>query len=588
MFKNYFIGIIALFVLFGCEPSKNQESDLPAENEIGLLFSPAQKMAASGNLNLMDYWSKIESTLTSSLPVVLLTKPELEDENQQLAQNMAIRNASFLRDINKRGSGEPLHTEMMSVRPASSAELLKDEVQATLNVYRVEMYNFYYNTSTIAYVDVKNRRIIKVKHSTSTPNEINENLRKLAKNIALSSKEVLDALGCTKMQANSLPYHLNTTKCERSRHLCSAPTFRKGNKELWVIVDLTDLDVVGYDWVASNPNRPQVVTERSLQNEFVVEKFCGTDTQLKKGDWNITYTLTGSDGLEIKNVTFQEQPVLATAKIVDWHVTYDFKKGFGYSDAIGCPMFSAAAVVAFNGPEVRDIKQNGEVVGFALVQDFRSPVWPLACNYRYQNRFEFYQDGRFRVAGVNLGLGCGKGGWYRPVFRMALAAGGAEGQTVSRWEQGQWAAFDKEAWFLQDEKTTYSPEGYLYQIKTGQNKGFYLEPGNGQFGDGGRGDNAYTYITVDHKSEEEGAGNMPTIGSCCNTDYQQGPEEFLTPPESLKGQDLIIWYVPQMPNDDTPGKEYCWVIPEVQKGREVDVTYAGIVGPMFVPISMKK
>ncbi len=36
----------------------------------------------------------------------------------------------------------------------------------------------------------------------------------------------------------------------------------------------------------------------------------------------------------------------------------------------------------------------------------------MACNYRYENRFEFYFDGSFRVVGVNKGRGCGDQSQY--------------------------------------------------------------------------------------------------------------------------------------------------------------------------------
>ncbi len=583
-YLSLFLGIIFLLTTFGCDPIENATSAQEQVNQIGWLVPPSMSQQLPKGELVQSYIKQIEAVLRSPLPVILLESDELKNNEAALAQSIAIHNRDFLRDVNKRGTGEPLHSEIMSVRPASVLELANEKITKTLKIYRVELYNFYYNTSTIAYIDVAQRKILKVNYSTATPNVVNVKLQKIAKEIALSSQEVLKVLGKSRKQAASLPFTVNSTKCERSRHLCTAPTFKVGNKELWVIVDLTDLDMVGYDWVVSNPNRPTVVTERSLQNEFVVDKYCDTDNKLKQNDWDITYTLTGSDGLEIKNVEFKGKPVLESAKLVDWHVTYEFKEGFGYSDATGCPMFSAAAVVAFNGPEIEEIKQNNQKIGFALIQDFRSPVWPLACNYRYQNRFEFYDDGRFRITGVNLGLGCGNGGWYRPVFRIALSGNGT-GQKVARWQQNGWKSLAREGWALQDDNTVYSPDGYLYKITTSANAGYYLEPGRGQFNDGGRGDNAYTYITVNHRDGKEGENNMPTIGSCCNTDYRQGPEAFLTPEESLEGRDITLWYVPQMPNDDTPGSEYCWVIPQVVGGHEFDKTFAGIVGPMFVPFT---
>ena len=44
---------------------------------------------------------------------------------------------------------------------------------------------------------------------------------------------------------------------------------------------------------------------------------------------------------------FGGRPVLESAKLVDWHVSYSESDGFGYSDAVGCPVFSAAAAFSF-------------------------------------------------------------------------------------------------------------------------------------------------------------------------------------------------------------------------------------------------
>ncbi|KAA3638758.1 MAG: hypothetical protein DWQ02_04720, partial [Bacteroidetes bacterium] len=303
------------------------------------------------------------------------------------------------------------------------------------------------------------------------------------------------------------------------------------------------------------------------------------DNDLEKDNWKITYELTSSDGLEIKNVTFGNQPVIESAKLVDWHVSYSFKEGFGYSDAMGCPVFSAAAVVAFAGPEVEEIIENGTVSGFAIIQDFRSPVWPMACNYRYQNRYEFYQDGRFRIAGVNLGLGCGTQGWYRPIFRIALNGV----NKFDMWNAGGWDRWTEEAWHLQDANTAYSPEGYLFKLTDSVGKGYYIEPARGQFGVGDRGDNAYSYVVVKHPGE--GEEDIPTFGPCCNESFEQGPEQYLTDPEPLANGELVFWYVPQIENDDTEGNEYCWAKSVIKDGQRENLAWPGIVGPMFVPVN---
>ena len=141
----------------------------------------------------------------------------------------------------------------------------------------------------------------------------------------------------------------------------------------------------------------------------------------KKENWEMNYVITTSDGLRISEVKYKNQLVVNNAKIVDWHVSYSNTDGFGYSDAVGCPEFSQAAVVAVSDPKVSEILENGQAIGFALEQYFSSEQWPMPCNYNYMQRYEFYNDGRFRVAGASLGRGCGNNGTYRPVFRIAMS-----------------------------------------------------------------------------------------------------------------------------------------------------------------------
>ncbi|MFZ8507299.1 hypothetical protein ACO1M3_13835, partial [Staphylococcus aureus] len=84
------------------------------------------------------------------------------------------------------------------------------------------------------------------------------------------------------------------------------------------------------------------------------------------------YLLTGSDGLMISNVKYKSQQVINSAKLVDWHVSYSGTDGFGYSDAVGCPVFSEAAVVATEPPQVANIMEADTVAGFMLEQKFFS------------------------------------------------------------------------------------------------------------------------------------------------------------------------------------------------------------------------
>ena len=117
------------------------------------------------------------------------------------------------------------------------------------------------------------------------------------------------------------------------------------------------------------------------------------------------------------------------------------------------------------------------------------------------------------------------------------------------------------------------------------NLNFGLEPGRGQFNDKGRGDNAWVFITSFHAEKDEGEKDIVTIGPCCNTDYHQGPEKFIEPAaEELSNGKFVLWYVPQMKNDNTPGREYCWAESCLDNGVYKTKTYPCMAGPMFTPI----
>ena len=533
--------------------------------------------------------SNVQNALAAYPPILLL--PNLAG-GQQKAQELAIENEDFQAYLDDAVSGEPLRTEIMSVREALLSDLAGlDMTCAEDQCYRVELYNYALNVTTVAIVDVVNETVLAVNHLDSVQPDISPELTELAVQIAMNSPEVIAALGENVTSSEpvmpNVKTALNGSRCERSRHLCVAPTFILGDRALWAIVDLTDEQLVGVRWTELGENgNTAVVTERSLQNEYVMENFCEKTHTLVQGDWVLEYMLTSSDGLRVANVTYKGKPVLRSGKVVDFHVSYSREDGFGYSDAVGCPMFSSAAVVAFNGPEVVDIVENGAVVGFALMQDFRSPVWPVACNYRYVQRFEFYEDGRFRPVVGNLGRGCGTDGTYRPVLRLDISASEDGSQdTFYEWAANDWQLWKIEQWQLQDESTAYSPEGYQYRINGPDGSGFYIEPGNGQFGDGGRGDNAYTYVVRRDPNEDEGESDLVTLGACCNTDYQQGPEQFIGQTELIGDEDLVIWYVPQLKNSDTPGEEYCWANTHIVNGEPTVEVFPCYAGPMFVPIN---
>jgi Copper amine oxidase, enzyme domain len=531
--------------------------------------------------------NSIKEALKQPRPV-LLCKDSL-DQNQSLAQLIALNDSAFIQFLRDPYSHEPYRNEIFGVYPARQSDMTTVKVPFNLaSCYRIEMYNYALNNTSIALVDIQQQKTLSSYYLRNTQPDIPVSLRTLAVKIAVESPEVQKALGIKPEEKDALmastKTSLNRSRCERSRHLCVAPTFVKDDKALWAIVDLTDYKLVGIRWTnvgTAGPAAP-MITERRLQDDKITSCYCEVEQKLEKNNWNMKYMLTSSDGLRISDVSFNGKPVIRSAKLVDWHVSYSGTDGFGYSDAVGCPYFSQSAVVAWEIPKVAELKDdNNNTIGFVLEQTFRSEGWPTPCNYNYRQRFEFYNDGKFRVACASIGRGCGNTGTYRPVFRIAFAG---EQNNFYQWNNNTWAEKQTEFWNEQNSLSQYTPEHYLYKISSAQT-GYYIEPGQGQFRDGGRGDFSYLYVTKNIPGREEGENDLPTIGPCCNTDYHQGPEKFIEPmPDNIQNSSLVIWYVAQLRNDDRKGNEYCWAENVLENGVWKTKVYPCFAGPMFVPV----
>jgi hypothetical protein len=559
-----------------------------ATQEPGILATPLSPEALRQAVPaLAERDARFAAALSSSQPILLL-QGKLDDK-QQRAQELAVADSKLQYLARDPLTGQPLRSEIMMVRPALPADLTEATAScADGNCYRVEMFNYSANATVVAIVDLNKGQVLDVAYNPDTQPEIPAYLADLASQIAIHSSEVADALGFKPgvglAGMPNVKTALNGSACERSHHLCVAPTFLQldKGKALWAIVDLTDGRLVGIRWTDLGQGEAQPVTEQALQDAVVMAEYCETPHTLSRDGWEMTYVLTPSDGLEIKNVRFQGRPVLDSAKLVDWHVSYSGEDGFGYSDASGCPLFSTASVVAFNGPTVEEIKEGDRTVGFALSQDFRSELWPLPCNYRYVHRFEFYQDGRMWVGGDNLGRGCSNNGTYRPVFRLALAPDVQGNQAAfAQWDGKQWATWPKEGWILQKPDAPTSPEGAHYRVLEGDGQGYDLMTTFGPAGKYPADSDAYVYLSV--RKPEEGDSDMVTIGPCCNTDYQQGPEKFVDPSEPVQGQGLVLWYVPRLKNNDQPGQQYCWTETTIDDGIATPHAYPCTTGIMFTP-----
>lgn len=551
-----------------------------------ILVWTMQLMAQGTGSNLLEIRRKaITDAMHQNYPVLKLT--EGLNELQIAAQEFALLDSAFLSNTRDPNSGKPLLNEIFGIYPARQSDLASSMIFEQHRYYKVELYNFAFNLTTIALVDLKLQKIVRQWTLRDMQPDVPDHLKQIGLYLAVHSPQVIEALGYQPFPGNALMAEtktaLNNTRCERSMHLCVAPTFIYRDKALWVIVDLTELKVAGIRWTYTG-NGQEIVTERSMQNRNIMECFCDKDTAMIAGNWKVNYMLTSSDGLRVADITYKGRQVIDQAKIVDWHVSYSNTDGFGYSDAVGCPVFSQSAVIAVEPPFIDTLYDAESYVrGYRLRQLYWSRGWPAPCNYQYEQRFEFYNDGSWRFAVASLGRGCGNNGTYRPVLRIVLSG---EDQEFSEYlGNGGWKTWDKENWTVQHELTSYTSENYQFRILRGDQSGFYVVPGRGNFDDGGRGDFAFSYVTLHHSEIEEGDADLPTIGPCCNDDYRQGPEKFMEPvAEFIAKGKLVFWYVPQLKNEDTKGKEYCWAESYIEDGIIKNRVFPCFAGPLFVPI----
>ncbi len=301
--------------------------------------------------------AQIAATLKLTEPLIPLSSSSGKlDKNQTIAQTIALADSRVKSLTIGQPGNRPLLVEVFGVYPLRPSDITEPIAACkTSTCYRVEIYGFAANSIFMVFVNTAAKKVVNLATLPRTQPDIPEHLTKLALEIATEAPEVAAALGgkpgTDKALMASTKTSLNRTRCERSRHLCVAPTFVQGGRALWAIVDLTDLRLVGTRWTevgktagAAAPVR--AVTEARLQNEVITETFCEKETSLTRNGWAFDYMLTSSDGLRVANAKFNGAPVFDSVKLVDWHVSYSRTDAFGYSDAVGCPYFSQSAVIA--------------------------------------------------------------------------------------------------------------------------------------------------------------------------------------------------------------------------------------------------
>lgn len=487
---------------------------------------------------------------------------------QLLAQDLA------LSDVRVQQYTAGYRTEIFGTRAVGDQYPATSTACANADCRQVEIYNFDQNAAILAIVDVDNRTVLDVLYQPGAHPGINKRLADLATAIALNHPDVRDALGFRPTEVSMAPVDGGLADSACIDHFCVAPTFEVGDRNLWAIVDLTDETLLRVAWTDLAPNMP------NGSIHFTAPASCPTPGQVKRLSWDVQYEVTGTDGFRVYNVTYNGMPVLTSVKLAEWHAAYA-GNSWGFEDYTGCGGGGGGFPISpFGDTQVLDlVDETNTVIGFEVVQDFRMSNWGYNCNYRYEQHMQFYEDGRFRVVAGAYGRDCGSGSAiYRPLVRIDIAVNGADNDSLAAWSGSDWITQTTEFWELQN--IPYTAEGYRWRVTDQTGAGYYIEPGRGQFNDGGQGDTAYFYVVAHHPNE--GDTDLPIIGDCCATggDYRQGPHLFLNN-EGIENTDIVLWYVPQSQANSAPDHEYCWTV----SGEPNPETYPCFAGPMFVPVT---
>lgn len=486
---------------------------------------------------------------------------EISSENQ-LAQDLALSDAAVIEYTTGTRS------EVFNVVDTGIQYTQPSRACAVNRCRQVNIYNFDENETIAAIVNLDQRLVLDVLHQPGVLPAANPRLTEVAIEAILNAPALEEALGRkpARDEIMPMPSSLAGTDCG-SIHPCLGAAFLNGEQFVWAHVDLTTERFAGLGWSPAPADHGTSTTTEP-------DSACSDSFDLDRDGWTLTYAVTASDGLRLNDVRFNNVSVLTSVKLVEWHADYG---ATGFVDAIGCSGGGGGFPIYPYGPtQVIDITgANQNVIGFEVVQDFRMNNWGQSCNYRYEQHNQFYQDGSFRIVAGSFGKGCGTNATYRPLIRIDLAVNGDDNDTFAVWDGSSYDDQAVEFWELQD--GPYTAEGYAWRVMdTLINAGYTIEPGQGQFSDQGRGDNAFIYVVQHHPNE--GDGDLGSIGACCNNNEEQGPHIYLDG-ETIADQNIVLWYVPQYVTDITPGSEYCWTL----QGEPNPVTFPCFGGPMFHP-----
>lgn len=494
---------------------------------------------------------------------------EMTDE-EQLAQDLALSNAQ----VQALTLGQ--QSEIFSIQKVGHQYTAASQACETATCYQVNIYNFEENATVMAIVDIDARQVRDVLHLPNSQPSPNQRLISLASQIVANSPEVAAQLGFAPSVAQIAPMHSGLTESAcNDPHLCVAAAFHTDYDNItWVTVDLHEERVIQID---SHGIGAEVETS-TASSPFVG---CPPDGTVNQDGWAVNYETAPSDGFRVYNVTYNGVDVLADVKLAEWHADYGSE---GFEDSVGCGGGGGGGylIYPYGNTITNSLYISSTYVGFEVVQDFRMFSWGAPCNYRYEQHMQFFTDGRFRIVSGAFGKGCGLA-LYRPIVMIDMAINGDGIDNFALWNGASWdqqlTELYRTPYAGDDGPHNYTPEGYAWLVYDLLGDGYYIEPGQGQFNDGGRGDDPFLYVTTHHPNEND--VDLPVVGDCCFNDHRQGPHTFVNS-EPIKNTNIVLWYVPQMQtvNDPTTPDYYCYTLGD---SSAPGPTYPCFAGPMFIP-----
>ncbi|MCB0108640.1 MAG: hypothetical protein KDE53_22120, partial [Caldilineaceae bacterium] len=151
-----------------------------ATSEPGILAARATPVNVAGKLPLLTaHMEQVRAAMAQPIPVLPLT--EGLDAQQIMAQQLVLGDPRFVAETRDPQSGVPLRNEIFGIYPIRPSDITEETALcATTACYRVELYNYAYNLSTIAVVNLIEKRVLTVSRLLETQPDIPPHLTAVA------------------------------------------------------------------------------------------------------------------------------------------------------------------------------------------------------------------------------------------------------------------------------------------------------------------------------------------------------------------------------------------------------------------------